>query len=66
MWVDKLIKHDNDPRLYSNQGNINPDHETPGQGAISHMSQLKILHASTKTRCSQINKYFKKSWAVGA
>ena len=39
---------------------------TPGQGAISHMSQLKILHASTKTRCSQINKYFKKSWAVGA
>lgn len=29
MWVDKLIKHDNDPRLYSNQGNINPDREGP-------------------------------------
>ena len=28
----------------------------PGQGTRSHMLQLKILHASTKTQCSQINK----------
>ena len=29
----------------------------PGQGTRSRMPQLKILHAPTKTRCSQINKY---------
>ena len=28
----------------------------PGQGTRSHMLQLKILHAITKTWCSQINK----------
>ena len=35
-----------------------------GQGARSHMlqlrarmPQLKVLHAATKTQCSQINKY---------
>ena len=27
----------------------------PGQGTRSHMLQLKILRASAKTRCSQIN-----------
>ena len=32
----------------------------PGQGTRSHMSQLKILHATIKTQWSQINKYFKK------
>ena len=32
----------------------------PGQGTRSHMPQLKILHAATKTQCSQINKYVKK------
>ena len=39
----------------------------PGQGTRSHMPplrvhmpQLKILHATTKARCSQINKYFRK------
>ena len=42
----------------------------PGRGARSHGPQLKILHAATKkkkkilhattkTQCSQINKYFK-------
>ena len=30
----------------------------PGQGTRSHMPQLKILHATTKTQHSQINKYF--------
>ena len=29
----------------------------PGQGARSHMSQLKILRAATKTQLSQLNKY---------
>ena len=38
----------------------------PGQGTRSHMSQLrvcmlKILHAATKTQCSQINKHFKQN-----
>ena len=37
----------------------------PGQGSRSHMPQLKIPHAETKTRCSQINKnktkYFLKN-----
>ena len=33
----------------------------PGQGTRSPMPQLKILHATAKTRCSQINNYFKKS-----
>ena len=38
----------------------------PGQGTRSHMSQprvcmLQILHAPTKTQCSQINKYFKQN-----
>ena len=28
----------------------------PGQEARSHLQQLKILHATTKTPCSQINK----------
>ena len=28
----------------------------PGQGTRSHMLQLKILHAATKTQHSQINK----------
>ena len=28
-----------------------------GQRSRSHMPQLKILHAATKTWCSQINKY---------
>ena len=28
----------------------------PGQGTRSHMLQLKILHAATKTQCSQIHK----------
>ena len=32
----------------------------PGQGTRSHMLQLKILHATIKTRCSQINKFKKK------
>ena len=27
----------------------------PGQGTRFHMLQLKIMHASTKTQCSQIN-----------
>ena len=27
----------------------------PGQGTKSHMLQIKILHAATKTWCSQIN-----------
>ena len=27
-----------------------------GQGGRFHLSQLKILQAATKTRCSQINK----------
>ena len=26
----------------------------PGQGTRSHMLQLKILHAATKTQCNQI------------
>ena len=30
------------------------------QGTRSHMPQLKILHAATKTQHSQVNKYFKK------
>ena len=30
------------------------------QGTRSHMLQLKIPHATTKTHCSQINKYYKK------
>ena len=30
----------------------------PGQGTRPHMPQLKILHATMKTWCSQINKYF--------
>ena len=29
----------------------------PGEGARSHMLQLKILHITAKTQCSQINKY---------
>ena len=29
----------------------------PGQGTRSHMLQLKILYAATKTQCSQIHKY---------
>ena len=28
----------------------------PGQGTRSHILQLKILHAATKTCCSQIKK----------
>ena len=32
----------------------------PGRGTRSHMLQLKILHASTKNRHSQINKINKK------
>ena len=28
----------------------------PGQGTRSHTPQVKILHATTKTRCSQTNK----------
>ena len=28
----------------------------PGQGTKSHMPQVKILHATTKTQCSQTNK----------
>ena len=31
-----------------------------GQGTRSHMLKPKILHAATKNRQSQINKYFKK------
>ena len=31
----------------------------PGQETRSYMLQLKILHASTKTWYSQINKYLK-------
>ena len=27
----------------------------PGQGTRSHVSQLKILHATVETQCSQIN-----------
>ena len=27
----------------------------PGQGTRSHMLQLKMLHAATKTQCSQIH-----------
>ena len=27
----------------------------PGQGTRSHMPQLKILHAATKTQCGQLN-----------
>ena len=30
----------------------------PGQGTRSHMSQLKILHATAKTWYSQINNFF--------
>ena len=30
----------------------------PGQGTGSHMPQLKIPCATTKTRCSKINKNF--------
>ena len=33
-----------------------------GQGTRSHMPQLKILHATTKIRHSQINKYFLKEF----
>ena len=29
----------------------------PGQGTRSHMLQLKIFYAATKTQCSQIHKY---------
>ena len=29
----------------------------PGQGTRSHMLQLKVPHAATKTQHSQINKY---------
>ena len=36
----------------------------PGQGAGSHMLQLKILHATTKASGSQINKYFLKSYYI--
>ena len=38
----------------------------PGQGTRSHMQQQrsKILHASTKTKCSQINKIKKKKKKV--
>ena len=34
----------------------------PGQETRPHMLQLKILHAATRTQCSQINKnkYFRK------
>ena len=32
----------------------------PGQGNRSHMLQLKILHAATKTCHNQINKYVLK------
>ena len=32
----------------------------PGQGTRSHMLQLNIPKATTKTWCSQINKYFLK------
>ena len=32
----------------------------PGQGTRSHMSQLKILHATTKTPCSQKYIYIKE------
>ena len=35
-------------------------YSTPGQGTRSHMLQLKILNAATKTWHSQINKDFKK------
>ena len=33
----------------------------PGHGTRSHMLQLNVLHASTKTWCSQINKYWKRN-----
>ena len=36
-------------------------HSIPGQGTRSHMSQLKILHATAKPRWSQINKYLKQT-----
>ena len=32
----------------------------PSQVTRSHRPQLKVLHAETKTPCSQINKYLKK------
>ena len=37
----------------------------PGQGTRSHMLQLKILHSTTKTRSSQMNKYFKDTCVSG-
>ena len=33
---------------------------TPDRGTRSSMPQLKTLHATIKTWCSQINKYFNK------
>ena len=32
-----------------------------GQGTRSHMLQLKIPHAATKSQCGQTNKHFKST-----
>ena len=42
------------PRLHT--PNARDLRSIPGWGTISHMLQLKTLHATTKTRCSQRNK----------
>ena len=41
-------------RLYT--PNAEGSSPIPSQGTRSHMPQLKISHATTKTQCSQINK----------
>ena len=40
--------------------NVGGPGSIPGQGTRSNMPQLKISHAATKTRCSQISKIKKK------
>ena len=66
-YLFKIIRHRTSLgvqwlRLHvSNAGGLG---SIPGQGTRSHMLQLrvhmpkgKILHAASKTKCSQINKY---------
>ena len=53
-------------KLYTS--NAGDPGSTPGKGARSHMPQLKILHATTKTPL-QPNKYMnmrekKKNWQI--
>ena len=59
--IDKKLKNRKNWDLPGDTVAKIPCYSIPGQGTISHLTQLKIPHAITKTQHRQINRFLKKS-----